>query len=531
MLLVAVFFTGIMFAQNKSNGVVQTTITSPSPLSGETFRFNTGLVTQLDSGSSFGFTSDRWFSIGRLFTGSQTVYGLRFQLPNRAITMGYQDLNDANPRIQWIGASNFAGSDLEFRTANSFTSTASTLVATMNDRGNTFFGNPLSTNTTRVGVDYGNIGSTRTGVTVDNVSTVNAYIATGFKSINQIGGYRKIGLDVQSSSTPNNTYDNIGVNISLGGAALSSGVRANVSGTDSGTMYGVYGAISTVGTPTGFGAGIYGKSIISPNRFAGYFDGNVFTTGAYLPSDEKLKENIKAESNALDKLSQLETVTYTFKENEHLNLPTKLQHGFLAQNLEKVFPELITTINKPIFDKNDTMKQVGTFDYKAVNYIGLISVLTSSLKELQETSEANLQQVKEESAATIEKLREESAEKMDALNAKIEVLEAKLEALTGEASSSEPAKPAIQNNTSGFSMEQNKPNPFTNQTVINYTLPKNTNAVISVVDLSGKFIKEYNLSSEKGQVTINASEIGKGMFIYSLVSGGEIMVTKKMIVK
>ena len=83
----------------------------------------------------------------------------------------------------------------------------------------------------------------------------------------------------------------------------------------------------------------------------------------------------------------------------------------------------------------------------------------------------------------------------------------------------------------GFSMEQNRPNPFTNQTVINYTLPQDAKATISVFDMSGKFIRDYNLASQKGKVTISASEIGKGMFIYSLVSGGEIMVTKKMIVK
>ena len=80
-------------------------------------------------------------------------------------------------------------------------------------------------------------------------------------------------------------------------------------------------------------------------------------------------------------------------------------------------------------------------------------------------------------------------------------------------------------------MEQNKPNPFTNQTIINYTLPKNTRATISVVDLSGKFIRDYDLSSEKGQLTISSSEIGKGIFVYALVSDNEVIISKKMIVK
>lgn len=181
-LLVALFFAGIMFAQNESSGTIATSITTPGPISGETFRFGPGLMTQLDAGSGFGFTGDRWFSMGRLFTGTQTVYGLRFQLPNRSITLGYQDLSDANPRIQWIGASNFAGSDLEFRAADSFTSTASKLVATMTNDGKTYFGTPLTSNEPLVGIDYSDVSnSTKTGLIVQNNSTSGSYF-TGIKA-------------------------------------------------------------------------------------------------------------------------------------------------------------------------------------------------------------------------------------------------------------------------------------------------------------------------------------------------------------
>ncbi|AXG69676.1 chaperone of endosialidase [Kordia sp. SMS9] len=531
-LFFAVLFTAICFSQNKSNGSVATSITSPSTALGETFRFNSGLVTQLDAGSNFGFTGDRWFSMGRLNTGTQTVYGLRFQLPNRAITMGYQDLSDVNPRIQWIGSGSSAVTDLEFRVADDFFATSSTLVATMTNDGNTFFGNPLTTNTAKVGVDYGDVGSTRTGVFVENVSSANAYIATGFKSINNAGGYRKFGLDVSGTSTSGAAYDNIGVNIRLNGAAINRGVIANVTGSSTGTTYGVFGSVSGASgtTPTGLGAAIYGSSATTSNRYAGYFNGNVFTTGMYLPSDEKLKTNVKDEVSVLDKLTQLDAVTYTFKENEHLNLPSEIQHGFLAQNLEEVFPELLTTINKPIFDKED--KEIGSYEYKAVNYIGMISILTSSLQELKQESAEKIKELQEESAVKIKELQEESAANMQDLNEKVALLESQIQALTGnEAVGETKLDTQKEISGSGFSMEQNKPNPFTNQTVINYTLPSNTKATISVVDLSGKFIKDYNLSSEKGQLTINSSEIGKGIFVYALISDNEVMITRKMIIR
>ncbi|PTX63736.1 putative secreted protein (Por secretion system target) [Kordia periserrulae] len=514
----AVLFTAIGFSQNQSSGAVQSSIFNPIPQQfggTEIFRFQPGLVTQLDSGTAFDFNSSQWFSLGRLNTGSQTVYGLRFQLKNRAITMGYQDLGDVNPRIQWIGDSFAAGTDLEFRVSNSFTSTSSKLVATMTDRGNTFFGNPLGITTTKVGIDYGDLGSTRTGITVDNLSGTNAYIAKGIFAKNNQGGYAKTGIEVQAIT--GSCYGNTGMSMRISDGYYNTGITASVTGSDTGSTYGISGAISGPSgvTPTGFGAAIQGRASTNPNRYAGYFNGNVVVTGSFSAgSDRKLKENIKNEENVLEKLAQIDAVTYNFKSNDQLSLPSNLQHGFIAQNIEEVFPELVSTIKKPIFDKEN--KETGTYEYKAVNYIGMISILTSSLKELDEKSKAEMQELKEETSVIIAQL-----------NDKVAALESKIQALTGE------TKPDSLDdvNDIGFSMEQNKPNPFTNQTVINYTLPSNTKATISVVDLSGKFIREYTLSSEKGQLTINSSEIGKGIFVYALLSDNEVILTKKMVIR
>ena len=93
---------------NRSDNPVVGNFTGATPgqqFSGqEIFRFQPGLVTQLNSGNGFGFSNDRWFSIGELTTqpSGQRVFGLRFQLPNRALTYGYQDVDDDNPRVQWI---------------------------------------------------------------------------------------------------------------------------------------------------------------------------------------------------------------------------------------------------------------------------------------------------------------------------------------------------------------------------------------------------------------------------------------------
>ncbi|MBK9359294.1 MAG: tail fiber domain-containing protein [Bacteroidales bacterium] len=110
--------------------------------------------------------------------------------------------------------------------------------------------------------------------------------------------------------------------------------------------------------------------------YAAYFSGNVYCTGSYLPSDEKLKANIQPMEKSLEKVMQLDVMTYDFKASEfpEMNLPHDKQNGFTAQNLENVFPELV---------KLNPAKKEQPVDFKAVNYTGLIPVLTKAIQEQQ----------------------------------------------------------------------------------------------------------------------------------------------------
>jgi hypothetical protein len=110
--------------------------------------------------------------------------------------------------------------------------------------------------------------------------------------------------------------------------------------------------------------------------YAGYFSGNIYCTGSYLPSDERLKENIEPLQNALDKVLQLDTKTYYFKDEfPAMNLPTSMQYGFTAQNIESIFPELVKF--------NPAKGEAQPTEFKAVNYIGLIPILTEAIQEQQ----------------------------------------------------------------------------------------------------------------------------------------------------
>ncbi len=81
-------------------------------------------------------------------------------------------------------------------------------------------------------------------------------------------------------------------------------------------------------------------------------------------SDRRLKENIVLLQNTLEKLNKINGYNYNYISDEE----KRIQIGVIAQELEKVFPELVVN------DENG---------YKRVRYDGLVPVLIEALKEQQ----------------------------------------------------------------------------------------------------------------------------------------------------
>jgi len=85
---------------------------------------------------------------------------------------------------------------------------------------------------------------------------------------------------------------------------------------------------------------------------------------------------------------------------------------------------------------------------------------------------------------------------------------------------------------SSGSLAQNIPNPFSNSTTINYTLPQQySSAKIIVTDKNGNALKQINLSNKgNGSVLINASILSSGAYQYSLIVDGRIVSSKQMLI-
>jgi hypothetical protein len=86
-------------------------------------------------------------------------------------------------------------------------------------------------------------------------------------------------------------------------------------------------------------------------------------------SDERLKENIEPISNALNKVKNLQGVTYQWKDRGAGGDDVRL--GFIAQQVEDVEPLLVFT------NKNS--------DYKSIHIDGVIPLLVEAIKELTNT--------------------------------------------------------------------------------------------------------------------------------------------------
>jgi hypothetical protein len=105
-------------------------------------------------------------------------------------------------------------------------------------------------------------------------------------------------------------------------------------------------------------------------------NGNAILAGTLTQnSDSRYKTNIHTFENGLDAILQLRGVTYDWDTQHWKNrpFPEGRQIGFIAQEVEKVLPELVST------DKNG---------YKSVAYQNLVPVLVEAVKTLKQDNDA-----------------------------------------------------------------------------------------------------------------------------------------------
>lgn len=272
-----------------------------------------------------------------------------------------------------------------------------------------------------------------------------------------------------------------------------------------GYNYGTIGAL--VGTRNG--AAVFGgittdysawdKNVCIPGRYAGYFHGDVYSTGGItapsfnVSSDYNLKTNIQSvEDGTLNKLMDMNVVSYNYKQREYEmpdtattackyyeeDSPTlKNKHyGLIAQELQELYPDLVTK---------------GQDGYLTINYIELIPIMIQSIQELTDKIETMQMgnEIRKDATAIETILSDKTA------------------------------------------LAQNDPNPFTEVTLISCSVAETVRtASIFIYDMNGKQLAEYPICTRgDSAITIKGESLEAGMYFYSLIADGKLIDTKRMI--
>jgi len=107
--------------------------------------------------------------------------------------------------------------------------------------------------------------------------------------------------------------------------------------------------------------------------FVLYGNGSVWASGSWRWSDKRWKNDIKPLQNTLDKVTKLQGVSYKWNKETRPANDDRMHIGFIAQEVEKVLPEMVSTDEK---------------GYKAVSYDEMTAVLVEAVKELKAQNDA-----------------------------------------------------------------------------------------------------------------------------------------------
>ncbi|MEO8712759.1 MAG: tail fiber domain-containing protein, partial [Parafilimonas sp.] len=246
-----------------------------------------------------------------------------------------------------------------------------------------------------------------------------------------------------------------------------------------------------------------------------------------LPSDKRFKKDVAENIPGLTFINLLKPVSYHLDINALDNYTNPDKSKSASQSTEVSVKEKLARDEKAkeLFsgfiaqDVEAAAKKIG-YDFSGIDapknskdvyglrYAEFVIPLVKAVQELSGQNE----ELKKEN----EKIKISLQKQIDELKAMI----------TAQQSPSNNQRSAI---LTSASLSQNIPNPFINSTTINYTLPTNhSSAKIIITDKSGKTVKEISVF-KSGYVTINASTLSSGAYVYSLYVDGFLIASKQMI--
>ena len=164
----------------------------------------------------------------------------------------------------------------------------------------------------------------------------------------------------------------------------------------------------------------------------------------------------------------------------------RVQYGLAADQLKAVYPELVYE------DKTGNV---------SINYIELIPLLVQANNELC----ARVRELERDRGTVVMSKSVQSSEMSLANDEQAETLM--------------------------LSLGQNNPNPFSEQTSIEVSVPEAVaTATLLIFDMQGKQVRKIDID-ERGifRITVTGQGLTEGMYLYSLIADGKVVQTRKMI--
>ncbi|MDE5608930.1 MAG: tail fiber domain-containing protein [Bacteroidales bacterium] len=221
-------------------------------------------------------------------------------------------------------------------------------------------------------------------------------------------------------------------------------------------------------------------------------------------SDRRVKRNITSLNDAMQGILSLNPISFDY-DYEKLFMNPELamdKVGFIAQEVKEIFPKLVH------YDSS--------IDLYTLDYVSLIPYLVKGFQEEHAANELLRQQM-EDMQETIDLL-------WDKLNEK--------ENPTPAPKNSKKSMTANETDNAG-TLSQNAPNPFSESTTIAYTLPAKAKAsILNIYSSTGNLVYTYVLptSVQRGTITVEGHTLTPGFYTYSLIVGGRILDSKRMVV-
>lgn len=201
----------------------------------------------------------------------------------------------------------------------------------------------------------------------------------------------------------------------------------------------------------------------------------------FLDADNSTSLSEGEAGSILSSVMAMDVVSYSSPIDEEEETPAAVHFALSPETLKLLYPSLVSKDGE------------GT---DGINYTEVIPLLVRSIQELQH---------------------------------EVETLKSTLALMSDQAGNS--ANQLGASTRYSATLQQNSPNPVREQTTIGYSLAGSfTTAVISISDIYGNIVKTCPVHTGTGSVSVNASELGIGMFLYSLIVDNTVVDSKKMVV-